>query len=106
MLEFVDIIEIKHDITECVVTIDDKSTVFQSSHWGEARLHPMPTLFNILLEFVLSKVKSFENNLIFDERLATDICCVDYTTLITLVFEKLKISTIELENACKKWVIS
>ena len=35
--------------------------------------------------------------------MSTDIRYADDITLISLIFEKLKLSTQELENACAKW---
>lgn len=38
-----------------------------------------------------------------EELLATDIRSVDNTTLASAIFEKIQISTEELDKACKNW---
>ena len=42
-------------------------------------------------------------NFHLEEQMSTEIRYADDTTLISLIFEKLKLSSEELENACKKW---
>ena len=62
-----------------------------------------PTLFNVFLEFVMDDLKSLQDNLQLDEILSNDIRYADDTTRITMVFDKLHISTNELEASCAKW---
>ena len=62
-----------------------------------------PTLFNIFLEFVMKKLKSLDQDLQMKNILSVDIRYADDTTLISTVFNKLKISSGELEEACRKW---
>ena len=38
-----------------------------------------------------------------NENMTVDIRYADDTTLISAVFEKLQLSTLELEQACQKW---
>ena len=62
-----------------------------------------PTLFNIFLEFVMDELGSLQASLRLDESISRDIRYADDTTLISVIFEKLKLSTQELETACQKW---
>ena len=61
-----------------------------------------PTLLNIFLEFVMAELKSLRDELYLDEQLSNDCRSADDTTLIAAVFEKLKLSTEELEKGCLK----
>ena len=55
-------------------------------------------MFNIFLEFVLDEVKSLKEFQL-DRELATDVRYADDTTLVSAIFEKLSLSTEELETA-------
>jgi len=59
------------------------------------------TLFNIFLEFVLDDVENLKE-FHLDKDLSCEIRYVD-TTLWSVIFEKLQLSTDELERACTKW---
>ena len=48
-------------------------------------------------------VKSLNRDFQLNENMSVDIRYADDTTLISAVFEKLQLSTLELEQACKKW---
>lgn len=98
------IIEDMYDRTECAIQIDGKLTEWFSVNVGVRQGCILsPTLFNVFLEFVMDEVKSIHNELDFDRTLSTDIRYADDTTLVALIFEKLKLSTAELDAACKKW---
>ena len=102
--KIVDIIESMYNNTECAVRIDGKLTEwFKVLNEVRQDCILSPTLFNVFLEFVLDELESLQNDLTLDDRLSTDIRYADDTTLIALVFEKLKLSTTELEDACRKW---
>ena len=44
-----------------------------------------------------------DRNIRLYDEISIDIRYADDTTLVSAVFEKLQISTSELENACHKW---
>ena len=48
-------------------------------------------------------VKSLNRDFQLNENMSVDIRYADDTTLISAVFEKLQLSTFELEQACQKW---
>ena len=63
-----------------------------------------PNLFNIFLEYLMKGVKSLNRHFQLNENMSVDIRYPDDTTLISAaVFEKLQLSTLELEQACQKW---
>ena len=62
-----------------------------------------PSLFNIFLEYVMKGVKSLNRDFQLNENMSVDIRYANDTTLISAVFEKLQLSTLELEQACQKW---
>ena len=61
------------------------------------------SLFKIFLEYVMKGVKSLNRDFQLNENMSVDIRYADDTTLISAVFEKLQLSTLELEQACQKW---
>ena len=87
-----------YDNTQCSVAIDGKL-----SQWFEVLIGVWqgcilsPTLFNIFLEFVMDELPSL-TNFHLEEQMSTEIRYADDTTLISLIFEKLKLSSEELEN--------
>ena len=90
--------------TECAVAIDGNITDWFQVHIVVRQGCLLsPTLFNIFLEFVMADVKSIEKTLILSDKMSADIRYADDTTLISAMFEKLQLSTLELEAACKKW---
>ena len=48
-------------------------------------------------------VNSLNRDFQLNENMSVDIRYSDDTTLISAVFEKLQLSTLELEQACQKW---
>ena len=97
------IIQHMYENTECSVLIDGQLT-----EWFEVTVGVRqgcilsPSLFNLFLEFVMDEVKSFQE-FHLSRNLSTDIRYADDTTLVSVIFEKLEISTQELECACQKW---
>ena len=51
----------------------------------------------------MDELNSLQSELHLDDTLSTDVRYADDTTLIAQIFDKLKLSTRELESACKKW---
>jgi hypothetical protein len=102
--KIVNIIENLYDSTECAVAINGHVT-----NWFEVKVGVRqgcllsPTLFNLFLEFVMKELKSLTPLLTLNDEMSTDIRYADDTTLIAAIFEKLSISTSELEASCKKW---
>ena len=62
-----------------------------------------PSLFNLFLEFVMKGLRNLDNGIQMGEMSINNIRYADDTTLVDLVFDKLQISTNELEKACSKW---
>ena len=101
--KIVDIIEYMYEKTECAVLINNNLT-----EWFKVMIIVRQgcllsrTLFNIFLDFVMAELKSLRDELHLDEQLSTDCRYADDTTLIAAIFEKLKLSTHELEKACSR----
>ena len=102
--KIVRIIESIYDETECAIVIDGQLTEWFRVGIGVRQGCLLsPTLFNIFLEFVMEEVKSLDSSLNLTDSLSTEIRYADDTTLLSAIFDKLKLSTSELEQACKKW---
>ena len=102
--KIVRIIEKLYQDTECAVVIDGNLTKWFHVLVGVRQGCLLsPTLFNIFLDFVMAELKSIQTSLQLTENLSCDIRYADDTTLIATVFEKLKLSTAELEQSCEKW---
>lgn len=102
--KIVRLIEDLYDNTQCAVLIDGQLTDWFSVDIGVRQGCILsPTLFNIFLDFVMKELKSLDPTMVLSDSLAIDIGYADDTTLISAVFEKLKLATNELEQACKKW---
>ena len=61
------------------------------------------TLFNLFLEFVMDGLQELQASVSFDNQLCMDVRYVDNTTLVAAVFEKLQLSTDQLQEACLKY---
>ena len=102
--KIVNIIEALYKDTECAIVIDGHITEWFKVNIGVRQGCILsPTLFNIFLEFVMKELKSLDQDLQMKNTLYVDIRYADDTTLISTVFNKLKISSGELEEACRKW---
>ena len=102
--KIVNIIEALYKDTECAIVIDGHITEWFKVNIGVRQGCILsPTLFNIFLEFVMKELKSLDQDLQMKNTLSVDIRYADDTTLISTVFNKLKISSGELEEACRKW---
>ena len=62
-----------------------------------------PSLFNPFLEFVMKDLQILDSGIQMGDMRINNIRYADDTTLMDLVFEKLEISTNELEKACSRW---
>ena len=102
--KIVSIIEQLYSDTECAVVIDGQITEWFKVEIGLRQGCLLsPVMFNIFLEFVTKELKATERQLKYSENISVDIRYADDTTLLAAVFEKLKLSTSQLEKACKKW---
>ena len=76
----------------------------QSGNRNEAGLfiitYPVASLF---LKFIMADLKSLCKEFKPDTNLGFDIRYADDTTIMSTVFEKLQLSTEELQVACRKW---
>ena len=92
-----------YDNTQCSILVDGQMT-----EWFEVLVGVRqgcilsPSLFNLFLEFVIDELKTLRE-FHLSEDMSADIRYADDTTLISVIFEKLKLSTQELELACQKW---
>ena len=86
--------------TECVVVIDRNITQWFSVKVGvrQGCLLSLTIMFNIFLDFVMDELKSVPTNFHLSDRLSCDIRYADDTTLLALIFERLELSTSELNQ--------
>lgn len=99
----VNLIEYMYKNTQCAVVIDGTITDWFAVEVGVRQGCILsPVLFNIFLEFVMDEVNSLQE-LHLNNNMVSDIRYADDTTLVSVIFDKLKISTDELEKACSKW---
>ena len=102
--KIVNIIENMYNNTECAIVINGHTTEWFKVKVGVRQGCIMsPTLFNIFLEFVMDEIQTLQQTLSLNNDLVSDIRYADDTTLLTALFEKLEISSKELEESCKKW---
>ena len=92
-------------VTECAVAIDyGKITSWFKVDVGLRQGCLLsPTLFNIFLEFVMKEVKDVEKTLSLSPELSLNIRYADDTTLSSVIFDKLALTTKQLDDACRKW---
>ena len=102
--KIVRILETLYDNTECAVVIDGQITSWFKVDVGLRQGCLLsPTLFNIFLEFVMKEVKYVEKTLTLSPELSLDIRYADDTTLLSVIFDKLALTTKQLDDACRKW---
>ena len=99
----VEIIKNLYDKTECsIISRGELTDWFPVNSDMIQGCIMSPSLFNILLEYVMKGVKSLNRDFQLNENMSVDVRYADDTTLISAVFEKLHLSTLELEQACQK----
>ena len=102
--KIVRILEALYDNTECAVVIDGQIISWFNVEVGLRQGCLLsPTLFNIFLEFVMKEVKDIEKTLTLSSELSVDIRYADDTTLLSALFDKLALTTKQLDDACRKW---
>lgn len=102
--KYVTIIETLYEDTKCAVTAGGQLTDWFLVKVGVRKGCIMsPSLFNIFLEHVMKDINSLDRDFQLKDDMSIDIRYADDTTLISAVFEKLQMSTSELETACRKW---
>ena len=102
--KLVEIIKNLYDKTECsIIAGGELSDWFPVNIGVRQGCIMSPSLFNIFLEYIMKGVKSLNRDFQLNENMSVDIRYADDTTLISAVFEKLQLSTLELEQACQKW---
>ena len=82
------------------------SHLFKGIGMSEIKIHLYkklsPSLFNLFLEFVMKDLQNLDSGIQMGDMRINNIRYADDTTLMDLVFEKLQISTNELEKACSR----
>ena len=102
--KIVNIIEALYKDTECAIVIDGHITEWFKVNIGVRQGCILsPTLFIIFLEFVMKELKRLDQDLQMKNTLSVDVRYAKDPTLISTVFNKLRISSGELEEACIKW---
>ena len=102
--KIVHIVEKMHAKTTCDVVVDGLLTErFSVSVSFREGCLLSPTLFNLFLDVVMDEIKMFTNRVTLDENLNFEARYADDTTLIAAVFERLQLSTDQLQKACKKY---
>ena len=102
--KLVEIIKNLYDKTECSIIYGGELTDRFPVNIGVRQgCIISPSLFNISLEYVMKGVTSLNRDFQLNENMSVDIRYADDTTFISAVFEKLQLSTLELEQACHKW---
>lgn len=100
----IDIIKKMYHNTQCAVMIGGTMTEWFGVEVGVRQGCILsPTLFNLFLEFVMKELNSIDRELNYREKTCLDIRYADDTTLLSVIFEKLRLTTQELETACLKW---
>ena len=100
----VDLIESMYKQTKCSVSVNGKITEWFKVVTGVRQGCLLsPSLFNLFLEFVMKDLQNLDSGIQMGDMRINNIRYADDTTLMDLVFEKLQISTNELENACSRW---
>ena len=98
------IVEQLYNNTEYAVVIDGHLTEWLEVHVGLRQGCLLsPALFNIFLEFVMKELKVLDKTLTLTDSLSIDIRYAGDTTPLSAIFDKLKLSSSQLNNACKKW---
>ena len=98
-------IEAMYENVECAVVINGQMIVWLREETGLGVRQGCllsPVLF---LEFVMADLKSLCKEFKLDTNLSFDIRYADDTTIMSIVFEELQLSTEELQVACSKWGI-
>ena len=97
-------IESLYKESKCAVVIDGMLTDWFKVECGVRQGCLLsPTLFNIFLEHVMTEVKSLDSVFQLSDHVSADLRYADDTTLLSTIFQKLKLSTAELETACQRW---
>ena len=89
--------------TKCTVKAGGQLPDWFPVNVGMRQACMSPNSFNIFLENVMNDITSMDKKFKLCEHMPFNIRNADDTTLISTTFEKRKTSTLELDNACKKW---
>ena len=83
-----------YEDTQCAIMIEGHITEwFQVSVGVRQGCNMSPILFNVMLDYVIKEVRSLDENFRMSADMSIDIRYADETTLISTIFDKLKITT-------------
>lgn len=102
--KMVNLIETMYEQTKCAIIVNGKmSEWFKVGVGVRQGCLLSPALFNLFLEFVMKGLRQLDSGVQMGNTCINNIRYADDTTLLDLVFEKLQVTTDELDKACKKW---
>ena len=100
------LIEAMYDIVECPFVINGQLREWFKVEIGvEQGCLLLPILLSSFLEFVVADPKSLWKGFNRYTNLTFDIIYADNTTILSTLFEKLQLSTEDIQAAFRKWVI-
>ena len=103
-LKIINTVKTMYQDTQCAIIVNGRLTEwFQVTIGVRQGCLLSPTLFNLFLEFLMKEIRCLQEDITLNEDLCCDIRYADDTTLISATFELLQLSTMQLENACRKY---
>ena len=97
-------IEKMYENTQCAVVVNGQLTEwFQVMVGVRQGCLLSPTLFNLFLDFLMKEIRCLQDEISLGATLSTEIRYADDTTLLSAVFNRLQLSTQQLEEGCKKY---
>ncbi|XP_066925921.1 uncharacterized protein [Clytia hemisphaerica] len=99
----IEVIKNMYEKTQCAVNVDGKLTNWFEVTVGVRQGYLLSPTLNLFLEFVMDELQELQEATILNNGLCIDVRYADDTTLIASVYEKLQLSTNQLQDACLKY---